>query len=422
MRLQGVTFENWLRSHQCKDPRERWLRELYPWPVLSQVECGEPYVGVRQKIKYDRAEYEVILQKSYWQREHRTFRYRIYVESDGLGWHSRTYSDKYDMCGTKDAQFVTLFHVSKKEPLEKIARSFFARRWKDLSPAHFRSLAVSRFLAASIVSRVAERAYSDLELSYYPTAKLVGGSAPMFTCGRQLWLGYRYFSEQAFAMARQNAGRAKRIVVFYFADTKYQFDTTLPRGASVRAVSQVDVEELGSEHQDLILTLLRRLELPTWSESTRFEDFVRRSLHGAHCAVSDEDVHEALAALKRPCQSKEELRYQLAAGVVLNAWIENERSMGFVQRKKFYAFKTRIGELANWVLVAALPGVEIWVEQGGSSRDPILFFRVDGVDFSFHAIPVSHQDALQAQPKRNWSGVRLKPVAPAVLSWARNSR
>jgi hypothetical protein len=41
MKLHGVTFGNWLASHSGKAPKERWLRELYPWPVLAQVEFDE---------------------------------------------------------------------------------------------------------------------------------------------------------------------------------------------------------------------------------------------------------------------------------------------------------------------------------------------------------------------------------------------
>ena len=64
---------------------------------------------------------------------------------DSLRW-SQLYShsavgshDRYDMCGRSDGKFVTLFHTRKREPLERIARAFFARRWSDLDPAKFKS-------------------------------------------------------------------------------------------------------------------------------------------------------------------------------------------------------------------------------------------------------------------------------------------
>ena len=79
------------------------------------------------------------------------------MESEGLGWHSRSFSDVYDMCGTADGAFVTLFHTKKKEPLEKMDKAFFGRRWNSLDPDSFKSLAVSRFLAASIVGQSGAR-------------------------------------------------------------------------------------------------------------------------------------------------------------------------------------------------------------------------------------------------------------------------
>lgn len=179
MRLRGVSFANWLRrpSHADKDPDERWLRELYPWPVLAQVDCGESQVGIPQLIRHDGASYEATIQFARWQPRHGTFKYRVLIESDGLGWHSRAFSDRYDMCGMPDGRFVTVFHTSKKEPLERIARSFFGRRWEELRRRDFRSLAVSRFLAASLVSQLGQQAYGrGRRLEHHPGARIVGVS------------------------------------------------------------------------------------------------------------------------------------------------------------------------------------------------------------------------------------------------------
>ena len=419
MRLNGVSFENWLRSHTHKVPKERWLRELYPWPILAEVDCDEGLIGVTQQIRYDFTEYEATLRSVHWQPNHGTFKYRVFVESNGLGWHSRAVCDEYDMCGSPDGTFITLFHRKKQEPLERIARAFFSRRWSGLSRHDFKSLAVSRFLAASIVSEVAKRAYVDAGLAHYPRSRIAGGSSPMFASGPDLWLGFRFFSEDAYAWARRSARKAKRVVALYFADTKYQFRTDLPSSSFVRSVYEVDAES-GCELQDLILALLRRLELPTEVPSiARLEEIVRGRVQVSTVQVSESDVHEALAVLRSPCHSKGALRYQLAAGVILNAWIESERRLGFVKRKKFYAFKQRIGALMRWAETNSLPGVDLWYERVVGTSQPIAFFRIDGVDFSFHAV-TGVQDKRFADPNHfTWSGVRLKPIAPLVLRWAR---
>lgn len=420
MRLRNVTFATWLCSHGQKDVHERWLRELYPWPVLAQVECDAAQVGQPQRIVYDGVEFEITLKSVRFQPNHGTYRYRLFVESNGLGWHSRSYADEFDMCGAPDGSFVTLFHAKKEEPLEKIAKAFFKRRWTDLSPAAFKTLVVSRFLAASIAGEVAEEAFQAFSLTHYPQARLIGAAVPMLASGEDLWVGYRFFSEDAYEWARRSAGNAARVVALYFADTKYQFKTDLPRGMTVQSIAHLDSTELGGRHQDLIRVLLRGLELPT--EAPGPECLAPIILGHANAPVtplSEADVHEALAALKRPCGSKSELRYQLAAAVVLNAWIESERRLGFSHRKKFYAFKEKVDWLTNWVMTAEPAGVRLWAEALPHSKTPILYIRVDQVDFSFHAIPVARRLLDSGRSQLTWSGVRLKPIAPLVLAWAR---
>jgi hypothetical protein len=428
VRLRDVTFDTWLRSHGKKDPKERWLRELYPWPVLAQVDCDERNVGQLQRISYDGADYDVTLKSVQWQ-ERGTYRYRLRIESDGLGWHSRSFSDDFDLCGTADGAFVTLFHARDEEPLEKIARAFFSRRWKNLSSSLFKSLAVSRFLAASIVAQVVEQAFRDLALTHYPGARLVGGVSPMFASGSELWVGYRFFSEDAYAWARRSAGSASRVIALYFADTKYQFLTDLPPGVEVQSISQLDAIELGSRYEELIRVLLRGLELPEiLPTAEQLESIVTGQTKAPPSPVLEADVHEALAALKRPCSSKSELRYQLAAAIVLNIWIEDERRLGFVGRKKFYAFKQKVGALVQWAANARLDGVTIWAEDSvtrwakAGSKEPILYIRIDDVDFSFHAIPGTNAFLKAGNNVLTFSGVRLKPIAPIVFAWARALR
>ena len=220
MRLKNVTFDAWLKNHGKKAPEERWLRELYPWPVLAQVDCDEKNIERKQFIIYDEVHYEVTLKSVRWQPlPHSTFRYRLLVETDGLGWHGRPFSDQFDMCATPEGDFVTLFHAAKKEPLEKIARAFFGRRWNSIDAQLFKNLAVSRFLAASIVGQVVVHAFADSALTHYPTTRLVVGMAPMFSEGSKLWIGHRFFSEHAYAWARLNARNASRVIAVYFADT-----------------------------------------------------------------------------------------------------------------------------------------------------------------------------------------------------------
>ena len=66
MKLRNVTFANWPGSHGSKDAEERWLRELYPWPVLAQVEYDESHVGIAQAITHDEVESTATLLSVRW--------------------------------------------------------------------------------------------------------------------------------------------------------------------------------------------------------------------------------------------------------------------------------------------------------------------------------------------------------------------
>jgi hypothetical protein len=420
MRLRDVTFQHRVQTHGQKQPKEKWLRELYPWPVLAQIDCDVKLINQPQRIFYDGAEFEATLKSIRFQSDHGTYRYRVFVESNGLGWHCRSYADEFDICGTPAGQFVTLFNRKKEESLERIGRLFFNRNWTNLAPSVFKTLAVSRFLTACLTAEVVEEAFSKFSLSHYPQAQLTAGSAPMFADGDKLWIGYRFFSEHAYDWARRSARKAQNVLALYFVDTKHQFKTDLPSGSRVQCVTELDGEELGGRHQDLIRVLIRNMELPTREPPVeQLEPIVLGQISVTAPPLSEADVHEALVALKRTCDSKSELRYQLAAAVLLNTWIESERKLGFKNRKKFYAFKKRVDTLATWASAAQLSGVKCWTEALPNVADPILYIRIDNVDFSFHEIPFARRLLTTNKPLLKWSGVRLKPIAPLVLAWAR---
>jgi len=207
----------------------------------------------------------------------------------------------------------------------------------------------------------------------------------------------------------------------HFVDTKYQFRADTPSNVKVKSIAQLDAERLGSKYDDLIRVLVRNLEIPKQPRDyDHLEAIVTGKVITSPFPMREVDVNEALAALKRPCYSKSELRYQLAAGVVLNAWIENERSLGFVSRKKFYVFKEKIGVIVKWAADTKLDGVRIWAEP--DSREHILYIRIDNVDFSFRAIPGTESFVKAGNDSLEWAGVRLKPIAPMVLAWARSLR
>jgi hypothetical protein len=52
----------------------------------------------------------------------------------------------------------------------------------------------------------------------------------------------------------------------------------------------------------------------------------------------------------------------------------------------------------------------------------LVCIRIDGVDFSFHAVPRSEALLPGDEAGLTWSGIHLRPIAPLVLAWTRTLR
>jgi hypothetical protein len=64
------------------------------------------------------------------------------------------------------------------------------------------------------------------------------------------------------------------------------------------------------------------------------------------------------------------------------------------------------------------PDVQVYVERGG-----LVYVSIRGLQFSFHAIPrtsvISAYECSKQNVPQAWAELRLQPVAPLVLKWAR---
>jgi hypothetical protein len=423
MKLRDVTFERWIATsaHAGKPSRERWRRELYPWPVIADVDYSEDLVGIPQHIRHDGADYLVTLRGTRYQPDRGTWVYSIHVACDGLGWNARSYDDPFSVLASPDGRFVTLFRRGN-DPLEKLGRAFFARRWEAVDAALAQTLSASRYLSAALIGEMLEDAYGHREL-LSPTSSLTHSASPLFVSkDGDLWLGYRYFSKDAYIWARRHASKTSQLRALYIADTKYQFRTDLPEGAHVQSANVFDRDMLQGRYAELITVLQRRVELPTRRQGdARMPMILAGEVAAEPVAVGEGDVHEALTGIHIPCHTKADLRYCLACAVVLNVWIEEERRAGFRGRKKFYAFKRRVAELTRWAQSADLEGVLTWYERGADHVSPLMCFRIDDVDFTFDAIPIPDGTS-PSSGSLAWRGVRLKPIAPLVLTWAKTLR
>ena len=282
-------------------------------------------------------------------------------------------------------EFVTLFHTKKEEPLEKIAKAFFGRRWDNLSADSFRTLAVSRFLAASIVGQVAEQAFREVALTIIRGLDLSAASHPCSRVGPTSGSDIASFRRMRM-LGRVGAPGAHRESSPFTSRTRST--SSEPISLLVlrcsRSLNSIAIE-LGGRYEEFIRILLRGLETP--AEGPYPEQLVAPIVLGRTQAppapVVEADVHEALAALKRPCTL--EIRASLPA--------RRRRSFSTLGLKMSDALGSSAGKssmpsttdwrLAKWAADASLPGVRLWAEAERPIEAPILYVRIDDVDFSF---------------------------------------
>jgi hypothetical protein len=132
----------------------------------------------------------------------------------------------------------------------------------DPERALAQTLSASRYLSAALIGEMLEDAYGHRELLSHPTSRLTRSASPLFMSkDGDLWLGYRYFSEDAYIWARRHASKAAHLRTLYIADTKYQFRTDLPEGAHVQSASAFDRDMLEGRYAEQIRVLQRRVEL-----------------------------------------------------------------------------------------------------------------------------------------------------------------
>ncbi|MCC7539841.1 MAG: hypothetical protein IT379_26705 [Deltaproteobacteria bacterium] len=415
LRIRGINFSTWLRNH-APDHDARWYRELYPWPVFARGDYAPELIRYPQIVDEGDVTYTLTVTSIKTQANQRLC-YRVHLSTNGLGWTSRAWDHDFNLIADTSGAFITLF-TAQQDPLKRAVADFFHGRWRDVEA--FRSLSASRLLAATLASRVVSESAIFCGVEEYPTL-LIRGHRPMFSKGDDLWIVYRFYAEDAYTFARWAASRCASVIALYFAETKYQYLRGLPPNATVISVADLDRTRLHGKYAAHVVFLLHQLHSPGEDLS---EEAIRGALTGENPAeevdIAEGDVQESLAALRLPLENVADLRYVLAAGVVINAWIDCERSLGKRQRKKFYAFKQQIADAVRWALRAQPPGVIIWIEE------PFLYARVDNVDFSFTAIPLEEgvRATLTARDttRITWRGVKLKPIAPIVLSWARKLR
>jgi hypothetical protein len=137
--------------------------------------------------------------------------------------------------------------------------------------------------------------------------------------------------------------------------------------------------------------------------------------------ITTADLREAKAGLGRVIATKGDAAYVLACANLLNAALNKRlRLYRGAQRleKEVYSFKAHLCKSVEQIVEHAPEGTDTHV-----APDDLILIRVNGIQFSFHAISrtpsLRAYAASESNALQEWSGIRLQPVASLVLAWAR---
>ncbi len=422
-RLVNVDFETWCRNHKT-DHGAHWCRALYPWGVFRQADWASSALGKEQHIELGGEFYKLTLREILEQKNGR-IRYTVHIHGDPSNWVVRPWSDNFCVIAEKTGHFITLY-AKDEDPSWRLVKDFLQGKFPEVLSA--KSLPVARLLARAVFAEL-------IALCLPPDVPMATegrydrhaiGAMRDFQHREDLYVlpdgrtvGYRYFSEDAYALARRLAEMSENVLVLYCVETKYQYVTSLPSGATVLSMRTFDADAIDGKFSQQILALQTEFQSlkPTLLPSKDLCTKINSALSERQAPPSDHHVNEALGRLHCPVRGPADLAYFLASANLVNAWIEHERKAGHAKRKKFYAFKQRVGEVLSAIIPKKPPDCEF-------ARDSkYLYVALFGVVFSFTSIPLSPTSKAMVPyseiPPPFWKEVRLKPIAPLVLEWGR---
>ena len=436
-----ISFDTWCKNHS-EEHDAKWCRELYPWEIFQRVDYSTSSVNSEQTVLIGGFASTVTLEKAFEGRNGRSnylLRLRTLLRTRTQQWRYRSWDDLFHVVFDPSGYFITLF-TEKADPSRHIVKDFLGCRLRDVQQV--RSIPVSGLLFRTLVSYAAHEEWNSLHRYFsfpildvdarFPRRpfRLEGEHfEPFLAQSRQLWITCSFTEEKAHRLAIRLLGQAERILSIYCHPTFTKHHRCEDRSALVVPLPE----------------FLRSLAQPVFAryvEQTRFlinhlhfdsgvlenaihetTDVLRAKMASGppKMPIKTSELREAKAGLGIMTRTAAEVAYVCACASLLNAALNRKTRLyegALDLPKEVYSFKAVLLRAVEDLIDTPLPEVALHID-----RDDLVYIRVLGVQFTFHAIPRSPRLQAYARSNRNfpqtWSGLRLQPIAPLVLAWAR---
>ena len=440
MKISSINFETWCKNH-TKDHEAKWCRELYPWETFQRLDYDPSMLNIPQEIVIANLQYSATIQERRIAENGRiNYLIRLYntPSSKTQQWTQRSWVDVFHLVTDPSGYFITLF-TKKQDPSKLLLRKFLNSKLADI--ASVRSLPISGLLFRSLISYAAYDTYEDLQrYKSFPillssrndennpmTFLRPGNYEPFLSQDRRLWISYSFTEEKAHRYALRFVGQAEKLIVVFCHPTFSRHHRCSEPSVSI--VSLFDFLSMSSpkihgryiQQARFLLNHLREDQDETELSLTSATIVELIKTKQPPMPIETSDLREAKAGLGRVVNTTWDFAYVCACANLINAVMNKhlkcyKGSLNLV--KEVYSFKAIFGQMIENIIWHHPNDVRIYVEPRN-----LVYISVCGLQFSFHSMPRTPEISAYEKSEQNipqeWSGLKLQPVAPLVLKWAR---
>lgn len=439
MKIHSLSFETWLANHPG-DHAARWCRELYPWNVFAKLDYALTSIDVPQHVIVGDEQFLATVTRSFQGKNGRpNFLVHLKSQSDSPSeqWQHRQWNDVFQLVAAPDGHFITLF-TQQTDPSKELLRQFMAGGLPRVE--RVRSLPLSGMLFRSLVAYAATDLFGPLKSTEAVVVKsrigLLRGAAPpdreitvapFLSQGSDLWLLHSFTEEKAHRIAITLAGQSRKLISVYCHPTFTRHHRCVDAGASVVSLSEflgMGSPSIRNRYLPQARFLINHLQCPEEPDSLASEaDLRARILSGkeAQLRIHTSNLREAKAGLGRVILTRGDAAYILACANLLNAALNKQLRLyrGAEElEKSVYSFKTHLSTSVEQIIESCPKDTSVYL-----APNDLTLITVSEVQFSFHNIPRTSKLRDYAGSQQNapqeWGGIRLQPIAPLVLAWAR---
>ncbi|OVE78711.1 hypothetical protein BVY01_04615 [bacterium I07] len=398
-------------------------------------------IQVEQKIVVANSIYKVVIEKKY-AGDNGNINYLLHLKSTPSTkiqrWSQRSWDDLFIFVAAPSGYFITLY-TKKDDPSKVLLKKFLKSRLSEIQAV--RSLPLSGLLFRSLISYPANEIYGGLQrfLSFpiipppvsYKKQQIKplpnGTFEPFLSVNRDLWISYSFTEEKAHRLAFRVAGQAKRLIIVYCHPTftrHHRCDTESVNVVSLSEYLGLLSPEIHRQYINQTRFLINHMQLePDEVRRTPDKGNIISNIENQEeiIPIRTSELREAKAGLGILVTSTWHVAYVCACANLINAAlnkkIDNYQGSQRLS-KEVYSFKSIFARVVDDIILNKPPDVQLYVQQNGP-----VYIRVGGLQFSFHGIPrtstISAFEISDQNIPQTWTGLRLQPVAPLVLKWAR---